>query len=1236
MASIIRIKRSGTAGNPATLASGELAYSALTDNGTNGGDRLYIGFGSETAGNASNHYVVGGKYFMDMLDHTRGILTANSAILVDGDSKIDQIKVGNMTFTGSTNTIITANSNGNLNLSPDGTGSVVVSKLYVTGTTTFNDNVLPTGNGVVNLGSATNRFGTIYLSGATIDIAGQTITANADGIKLSSIQNTVIGNVTAAAAFFTTANLSVDLNATGNVNTANVFNSNLATGTAPIKVVSTTRVANLNVAVAGSLINGNSNVVVAANGNISLSAVGSTNVAVITVSGVNILGNLDVAGNISNVTTVYSNTFVSNVGTGTAPFTVTSTTRVANLNVANAAYADSAGSATTATSATTAGTVTTNAQGNITSLGTLTGLDVNGTATVKYFVANTTANLGAVGNVTITGGSSGQYLKTDGSGVLSWGTVSSTAIANGTSNVSVVSAGGNVSISVSGNNTVTVTDNGANISGYANISGNANVGNLGTAGSVTASTLVSNVATGTAPFTVTSTTEVANLHVANANYANTAGHVTENAQANITSVGTLTNLYVSGAVTASTFTSNIADGTAPFVVYSSTEVANLHAANANYANSASTADSATTAGTVTGNAQGNITSVGTLTGLDVNGNVNAKVFTSNIATGTAPFIVTSTTEVANLHVANANYANSAGSASTADSATTAGTVTGNAQGNITSVGTLTGLDVNGNITAKVITSNISTGTAPFIVTSTTEVANLHVANANYANSAGSADSATTAGTVTGNAQGNITSVGTLTGLDVNGNVNAKVFTSNIATGTAPLVVTSTTRVANLNVANSGTADVAGTVSGNAQANITSVGTLTGLNVNGTATVKDFVANTSANLGAVGNVTITGGSNGQYLQTDGSGHLTWNTISTSSIANGTSNVSISTSGGNVVTTVAGNSTLTITATGANISGTANISGNVNVGNIGTSTLVATTGNIGNLSINGFSIQSTGANQNITIDPNGTGNVDVNTSYIVNLKDPVNAQDAATKHYVDTIASGMHAHQAAAAATNANLANLTGGSVTYDNGTGGVGATLTLGTPLTTVDSYTIQEGDRIIIKNEADQTTNGVYIWTSPGSILTRADDFNVPAEIQGGDFIYIQHGTLYGHTGWVQTQKVVAVGTTPILFEQFSGAGTYSAGTGLTLNGTEFSISTSYVGQTSLTTLGNVTTGTWSANAIGYNYGGTGFSNYAKGDIVYASAANVLAKLTAGVDGQVLQLSSGLPTWGDLDGGTYS
>ena len=68
MASIIRIKRSATSGNPAVLAAGELAYSSLVDNGSNGGDRLYIGAGTETNGNAVNHVVVGGKYFTDIID----------------------------------------------------------------------------------------------------------------------------------------------------------------------------------------------------------------------------------------------------------------------------------------------------------------------------------------------------------------------------------------------------------------------------------------------------------------------------------------------------------------------------------------------------------------------------------------------------------------------------------------------------------------------------------------------------------------------------------------------------------------------------------------------------------------------------------------------------------------------------------------------------------------------------------------------------------------------------------------------------------------------------------------------------------------------------------------------------------------------------------------------------------------------------------------------------------------
>lgn len=157
MASIIRIKRSSVSGNPSTLGAGELAYSALTDNGSNGGDRLYIGIGTETSGNAVNHYVIGGKFFTDRLDHTAGTLTANSAIVVDSDKKIDDLLVDNLELNG--NTISSTNTNGNITLDPNGSGYVQIS-----GT---NGLVIPVGTtaqqgpaeaGAIRLNSETGQF----------------------------------------------------------------------------------------------------------------------------------------------------------------------------------------------------------------------------------------------------------------------------------------------------------------------------------------------------------------------------------------------------------------------------------------------------------------------------------------------------------------------------------------------------------------------------------------------------------------------------------------------------------------------------------------------------------------------------------------------------------------------------------------------------------------------------------------------------------------------------------------------------------------------------------------------------------------------------------------------------------------------------------------------------------------------------------------------------------------------
>lgn len=84
MAAIVRIKRSATSGNPATLGAGELAYSGLTDNGSNGGDRLYVGFGTETAGNAANHFVIGGKFFTDTIDAATTANTASTIVKRNG------------------------------------------------------------------------------------------------------------------------------------------------------------------------------------------------------------------------------------------------------------------------------------------------------------------------------------------------------------------------------------------------------------------------------------------------------------------------------------------------------------------------------------------------------------------------------------------------------------------------------------------------------------------------------------------------------------------------------------------------------------------------------------------------------------------------------------------------------------------------------------------------------------------------------------------------------------------------------------------------------------------------------------------------------------------------------------------------------------------------------------------------------------------------------------------------
>ena len=166
-------------------------------------------------------------------------------------------------------------------------------------------------------------------------------------------------------------------------------------------------------------------------------------------------------------------------------------------------------------------------------------------------------------------------------------------------------------------------------------------------------------------------------------------------------------------------------------------------------------------------------------------------------------------------------------------------------------------------------------------------------------------------------------------------------------------------------------------------------------------------------------------------------------------------------------------------------------------------------------------------------------------------PVNNTDIVNKEYADAIASGIHFHEAVNLATTAALpAN------TYNNGTSGVGATLTgNANGALSVDSTLTIVAERILVKNEAAGANNGVYTVTQVGSagtpyILTRATDFDSVGtgvdQIDEGDFFLVTSGTANVNTAWVQqTPPPITIGTTAIVFQQFSAPITYTAGTGL-------------------------------------------------------------------------------------------
>ena len=518
------------------------------------------------------------------------------------------------------------------------------------------------------------------------------------------------------------------------------------------------------------------------------------------------------------------------------------------------------------------------------------------------------------------------------------------------------------------------------------------------------------------------------------------------------------------------------------------------------------------------------------------------------------------------------------------------------------------------------------------------------------------------GYVYGNGTASMTASTTIPTTDLSGVItNAQLQNSSVTYNgvTVALGASGTITATASNALTIGTGLTGASYNGSAPVTITidsTVATLTGTQTL-TGKTMSGASNTFTNIpnGALDNSTISGVSLGSNLFA-----LTIGTGLTGSSYNGSGAVTVAID--STVVTLTGTQTLT----GKSMSGSTNTFTNLpNSALTNNSITLGTT----NVALGGTSL-TLGGLTSVTV-----------------TQDPTSNFQLATKQYVDTlVASGIHFH------TPVRVESPTPLNATYNQPGGagdGVGATLTnAGTQAALViDGITVAVSDRVLVYTQTNATQNGVYVVTDTGSvstnwILTRSSDTNTygivgPTTLSEGSTFFVQQGTTgAGETYTCNTQGVIVFGTTNINFVQISSTQIYSAGTGLTLSGTQFSISNTAVtagaygsassvgtftvnaqGQltlasntaiaingnqitsgtvgsayisgsyTGITGVGTLTVGAWNASTIDAGFGGTGISTYTGGDLLYASGTTTLAKLGIGAANYVLTSSGTAPQY---------